>query len=213
MFIAIDGPIGVGKTTLAKKLSRNLPARAVLERVKGDLLKDFYSHKPGADITTQYYFLYHRFRQLLEVRDLLNGDHLVVCDYSFEKNLIFSLLTLARKDMDVFRQYYELLRAEIPTPDVTVYLQGSLSTLQQRIRGRGRNYEKKIKPGYLEKVVEAYQNHFFSHPPDRLLVVNTDHINVADVWKDVEDLRGVILGTPYGVNYYHPPGSGSDPEG
>ena len=214
MYIAIDGPIGVGKTTLAEKLAGSLGAELVRERVEEKLLRAFYGDKPGAAIDLQYHFLYSRYRQQKSLASRLLRGETVVCDYVFEKNSIFAGINLLPQSFAIYEKYFKHLSREVPSPDVVVYLQGSLASIQRRIRRRGRSYEKKIRTSYLEKVVTAYQEYFFQSPPGKLIVVNTDNINVADIKADVDDLQKMILSTPYGVNYYHPPGSSpDDPDG
>lgn len=212
MYIAVEGPIGVGKTTLARKLSESFSADLVMEKVRGKILDGFYSRQPGAPITTQFYFLYTRFQQQMQIKHEIKKKS-IISDYTFAKNRIFAELNLSGSDLEIYMKYYELFTEEIVSPDVVIYLQGSIDSLKNRIARRGRNYEKKLKTSYLEKVISAYQTHLLSTPPDRLLIINTDDINVADSKMDYEDLLSFIRKVSFGVNYYHPPGSIDDPEG
>jgi len=209
-FLAIEGVIGVGKSTLARRIAERTGARLVLEEVEENpFLESFYRDRKRHAFSCQLFFLLSRFRQqrVLSQPDLFESR--IVCDYIFRKDKIFATLNLSEDELTLYDQILPLLERELPRPDRVVYLQASLETLMRRIERRGRHFEKGIDPAYLQELGEAY-NHFFFHYEDApLLVVNTDAIDFVASPEDFEDLVERIHGHDSGTLYYNPMGAQS----
>jgi deoxyadenosine/deoxycytidine kinase len=207
-YIALEGPIGVGKTALANLLARRLSATPVLELAEENpFLRRFYADMGRYAFQTQIFFLLSRYRQLSA---LAQGDlfqERVVCDYIFAKDKIFAYMTLDDQELLLYEQIFGLLQTRLPKPDVVVYLQASVEVLLERIRTRGHDYEKNITRKYLEDLNEAYDYYFFHYRETPLLVVKTSSIDFVRNEADLDDLVGRILSTRRGVEYYTPLGS------
>lgn len=201
--IAIEGPIGVGKTSLVDLLAKRFRGTKILEDVDNPFLADFYKDKRGAAFRCQLFFLLSRYDQQrkLSQRDLFT--ELVLSDYSFPKDKIFAYLTLEDSELLIYNRLYDLLAESLPKPDLVIYLQASIDTLMKRIRRRGRDYEKTISPPYLKEVSEAYSHYFYRYSDTPLLVVNTNDIdfvhNPAHFDQLVEQIRTATKGTQYYV--------------
>lgn len=201
--VAVEGPIGVGKTTLANRLAQHWGARPVLEDAANPFLAAFYEGDPDARFACQAWFLLTRFRQqraLLQDELFRRGT---VSDYLFQKDRIFAYLNLPQSDLDVYERLYPVLAEQVMRPDLVIYLQASDEALQQRIRRRGRPSERSMSPAYVSELNRAY-NHFFFHYTDTpLLVVHaseadlTTDAEVAALLRQVEQIEG-------GTRYYVP---------
>lgn len=204
-FIAVEGVIGVGKTTLANALATRLGAGMVMEAVEENpFLAQFYKDRARFAFQTQLFFLLSRYRQQL---DLLQQDlfaRAVIADYLFQKDRIFASLNLSEAEMQLYDQILPLLERDLPRPDRVVYLRADLATLQERVERRGRSFEKGMDPGYLEALREAYDYFFFHYDAAPLLVVNTDRLNIVDRPEDMEELVTRILAHRKGTAYYNP---------
>lgn len=209
-FLAIEGVIGVGKSTLARRIAERTGARLVLEEVEENpFLESFYRDRKRYAFSCQLFFLLSRFRQqrVLSQPDLFESR--IVCDYLFRKDKIFATLNLSDDEFALYDQILPILEHELPRPDRVVYLQAGLDTLMRRIERRGRQFEKGIDPAYLQELGEAY-NHFFFHYDDApLLVVNTDAIDFVASPEDFEDLVARIHEHDSGTLYYNPLGAHS----
>jgi deoxyadenosine/deoxycytidine kinase len=205
--IAIEGPIGVGKTSLVGLLAKRFSGTQILEDVTNPFLADFYAGKKGAAFQTQIYFLLSRYRQQQEIAQIDLFRNLVIADYTFAKDKIFAYLTLNDAEIALYDKLYATLAASVPRPDLVVHLTASVETCLGRIRKRGRAYEKTIAPEYLKSLVEAY-NYFFYHFRDcPLLVVETNEIDFVERKGDLEDLIAQVRRPFRGTQIYVPRGS------
>jgi deoxyadenosine/deoxycytidine kinase len=207
--IAIEGVIGVGKTTLARMLSERLQAELVLEEVEENpFLQEFYGDRARWAFQTQMHFLFSRYQQLRgrEQTDLFRPR--VVTDYLFQKDRIFANLNLTDRELALYEKIVALVELEVPRPDVVVYLQANTETLLSRIRERGRHFEKDMDRDYLRALNEAYNYFFFHYTDAPLLVVNTDPIDFVRNAAELDDLTRRILAHHEGTVYYTPLGSG-----
>src|SRR5688500_16511645 len=162
-YIAIEGPIGVGKTSLAERVSTRLDATAVLEDPENPFLPDFYGGRPGAALQTQLFYLLNRHRQLLNLRQADLFSQSTVCDYLFDKDKIFAYLNLDDNELFIYQRLFDLLAKDVASPDLVIYLQAPTDLLARRIRDRATDDEGAARdPGadYLRELNEAYQ-HFF----------------------------------------------------
>lgn len=204
-YVAIEGVIGVGKSSLARGLSRDWGGQVVLEEVDGNpFLPDFYKDPRRYAFQTQLFFLLSRYRQQVGLvqRDIFQP--LIVCDYLFQKDKIFASINLDDHEMALYDQILPLLERDIPKPDRVIFLQASLNTLMERIEKRGRSFEKDMSQRYIETLTEAY-NHFFFHYADApLLIVNTDHVDFTQSRKHLEELATRVLEQKAGTSYYSP---------
>jgi deoxyadenosine/deoxycytidine kinase len=201
-FIAIEGVIGVGKTTLARRLSKALEAALLLEIVEENpFLARFYDDPEAYAFQTQIFFLLSRYRQQLEIsqRDLFAEG--VISDYIFAKDQIFATINLSEEELALYRSIVPLLEARLVKPDLVVYLQATTDVLLDRIKRRGRPFEREISREYLETLSEAY-NHFFFHYEDTpLLIVNTNEMDLVGSDEQFDRLLGMIRAHESGTQY------------
>ena len=205
--IAIEGPIGVGKTSLTGLLAKRFKGTRVLADVENPFLDDFYKDKRGAAFRTELFFLLSRYDQQRGVsqRDLFM--EMTIADYTFQKSKIFAYLTLDDSELMIYNRLYELLNETVPRPDLVIYLQGNLDTLLKRIKKRGRAYEKAISPQYLQELSEAYSHYFYRYDETPLLVVNTNEIDFVHTPEHFDQLVEQIRNAQKGTQYYVPLGS------
>jgi deoxyguanosine kinase len=205
--IAVEGPIGVGKTSLVGLLAKRFSGTQILEDVTNPFLADFYAGKKGAAFQTQLYFLLSRYQQQREIAQIDLFKNLVVADYTFAKDKIFAYLTLNDAEIAIYDKLYASLASHVPKPDLVVHLTASVETCLGRIRKRGRAYEKSIAAEYLKNLAEAY-NYFFYHFREcPLLVVETNEIDFVERKGDLEDLIQQITRPFRGTQVYVPRGS------
>ncbi len=205
--IAVEGPIGVGKTSLVQLLAERFEGVMVLEDITNPFLPAFYEGRPGAAFQVQIYFLLSRFQQQREIAQMDLFQRLVLADYSFPKDRIFAYLNLDDSDLAVYDKLYPVLEQEVPQPDLVIYLQASIDRLVERIRRRGRDFERSIDTGYLERLSEAYSYFFFHYRETPLLVVNTEEIDFVNRPADLDALVEQILRCRRGTQVYVPLGS------
>lgn len=189
-YIAIEGPIGVGKSSLAELLAKELGGRTLLEEVEENaFLPKFYGDMKKYAFQTQLFFLLSRYQQQKEMfqQELFNTS--VVSDYLFAKDRIFAYLNLDENELCLYEQVYRLLDTRIPKPDLVIYLQASTDVLLDRIAIRDFDYEKNVKDEYLAKLIDAYNRYFFYYSDTPLLVVNTSEIDFVN---NPEDLAGLV---------------------
>ncbi len=204
-YIAIEGVIGAGKTTLADMLAKTLGAHLILEEFEENpFLEDFYRDPKHYAFQTQIFFLLSRFRQLQELRQVDLFRQKVVSDYIFEKDRIFATLNLSEKEMKLYDGIARLLEKEVPRPDLVIYLQASTKHLMENIRKRGRPYEKYIEYEYIDALNELYNRFFFHYTRSPLLVINTDEIDFQHNEDDYRDILVQINQHTGGTKYYVP---------
>jgi len=205
--IAIEGPIGVGKTSLTGLLAKRFKGTRILADIENPFLDDFYKDKRGAAFRTELFFLLSRYDQQrgISQRDLF--AEVTIADYTFQKSKIFAYLTLDDSELMIYNRLYELLNETVPRPDLVIYLQGNLDTLLKRIKKRGRAYEKAISPQYLQELSEAYSHYFYRYDETPLLVVNTNEIDFVHTPEHFDQLVEQIRNAQKGTQYYVPLGS------
>ena len=206
-YIAVEGVIGVGKTSLAKLLAERLQARLILEQPEENpFLEDFYKDPRRYAFQTQMFFLVSRYQELKEKTqpDLFHEG--IVSDYLFQKDRIFANINLSDRELHLYDQVAPLLERELAPPDLVVYLQGSPDVLLERIRQRGRGYERLMEPKYIGTLVEAYNYFFFHFRESPLLVVNTNEMNFVHRRQDLEDLIARVETHREGMAYVSPSG-------
>ena len=207
-YIAIEGPIGVGKSSLAKILARKYASRLVKEEVAGNpFLERFYENPRKFAFQTQLFFLLSRYRQQRELAqgDLFEGG--LVCDYILAKDKIFALINLEDDEISLYESIYKLLVSTLPKPDLVIYLQARPEVLLSRVRKRGVAYERNISLDYLRTLSDAYNEYFFHYNETPLLVVNTSEIDFVESSRDLEHLVREVKSVKRGTQHYIPLGS------
>jgi len=201
-YIVVEGPLGVGKTTLVQRLAEAFDAKTVLERA-GDnpFLEKFYQDRSKYAFQTQIFYLLTRYQQQKEIfqGDLFRQN--LLCDYLFAKDRIFACLNLSEDEMVLYDWIYQLLDQRVVKPDLVIYLQAPVAVLTKRIRKRALWYEKNIEEEYLERVSKAYNNFFFRYNETPLLVVNTSSIDFVKREADLKNLLREIQNTDKGIRY------------
>ena len=208
-FIAIEGPIRVGKTSLADLLAARLNAVRLRDVEDNPFLESFYKDKPGAAFQAQLYFLMERFRQWSALDLAAMANRTVISDYLFEKDKMFAYLNLSDAELELYNRYYELLADRVPVPDLVIYLQARTETLRQRIARKNVPSEHGISDEYLEEVVKAYEYFFFHYKSSDLLVIETSEIDFVDRNEDLEELLQRLSRPVKGTQYFLPLGSAS----
>lgn len=207
-FIAVEGAIGVGKTSLTRVLAGVFKGKLVLEEVdKNPFLERFYEEREKYAFQTQIFFLLSRYRQM---RELMQGslfEQGVVCDYILQKDKIFAYINLEDDELQLYEALFRLLGANIPKPDLVIFLQAKPEVLIKRIRKRNKEYERNISLDYLKALSEAYNEFFFHYVDTPLLVVNTSEIDFVESPRDLEQLIKEIRSIKKGVQHYIPLGS------
>jgi len=204
-YLVVEGPIGTGKTTLAKLLGKEFGARLLLERVEENpFLRRFYEDPTQYAFSTQLYFLLTRYRQQQDLvqRELFHGG--LVSDYLFSKDRIFAKLNLNADEFALYQELYSLLDGRLPRPDLVIYMQATVDVLLTRVRKRALNYERRVTPAYLERVAEAYKEFFFHYEEAPLLVVDCSGIDFVAHPEDLADLVREIRQAGAGVQHYIP---------
>lgn len=207
-YIAVEGPIGVGKSTLATLLSRELNGGTLLEEVEENpFMHKFYSDIKNYAFQTQLFFLLSRYKQQQQLSQCDLFSMTVISDYLFAKDRIFAFLNLSENEIVLYEQIYKLLNARIAKPNLVIYLQASSDTLTERIEKRNLTFEKDIASDYLEKVVDAYNKYFFYYNETPLLVVNTEEVDFENNPRDLNNLVREIMSVRGGTQHYIPLGS------
>ena len=204
-YIAIEGPIGVGKTSLSKLIANKLGARLVLEEFDTNpFLSDFYRDPERYAFQTQLFFLLQRYRQQHELRQVDMFQNLVITDYMFVKDRLFASLNLNEKEMDLYDTVANLLERNIIKPDLVIYLQGSTNSLMRKISDRGREMETKITYEYIDALSQVYTEYFFRYQDTPLVIINTDNIDFVSKEKDLQEIINFIRKPIVGTKYFNP---------
>jgi deoxyguanosine kinase len=204
-YIALEGPIRVGKSTLAKALAERLHAKRILDCEDNPFLSDFYNEKPGSAFSAQMYFLYQRHRRLMEAK--VEGEAApVVSDFLFEKDKIFAYINLDNEELELYEKFFDMLSPSVPAPDLVIYLQATPDVLRRRVSKKGDPAESEISPEYLEAVASAYEHFFFRYSGSNLLVVDTSEIDFVERNEDLQELLRRLRQPVKGTQYFLPLG-------
>jgi deoxyadenosine/deoxycytidine kinase len=206
-YIAVEGPIRVGKSTLANIIADRLNAQRVIEPEDNPFLRAFYEGERGAGFQAQFAFLVRRFEQLRALEVGPKSRKTIVADYIFEKDKIFAYINLSDPELEVYNRYYQLFREQLPAPDLVIYLQASPDVLKKRLRKKNVAGETSVSDDYIEEVVKAYEHFFFHYTSSDLLVVNTNDIDFVERHTDLQELLRRVSEPIRGTQYFLPLGS------
>ena len=204
-FIVIEGPIGVGKTTLAKKLANSFGSEILLEGAdENPFMSKFYENPKAAALSTQLFFLLQRAKQMQDLRqgDMFNPVR--IADFLMEKDRLFAELTLDENELKLYEQVYAQLTIDVQEPDLVVYLQAPVEVLLQRIENRGLQNERLIEAAYLQRLSDSYVDFFHHYSDAPLLIVNAAEIDFANNENDYQQLLGRLKSVGSGRHYYNP---------
>jgi deoxyguanosine kinase len=214
-YLAIEGPIGVGKTRLAERLAAKLEATTVLEDTENPFLVDFYAERPGSALQAQLFYLLNRHRQLTSKRQADLFLQTTICDYVFDKDKIFAYLNLDDNELFIYQRLFDLLARDVPPPDLVVYLQAPTELLMERLHRRARDRKAaELETGgldtavplpaedYVRELNEAYQHFFFHYTSTPLLVVETSEFDPESDDVALDELVKQIKGMGKGTRYY-----------
>ena len=207
-YIAVEGPIRVGKSTLANIVADRLNAQRVIEPENNPFLRSFYEGDRGAGFQAQFAFLIRRFEQLQRLEVGPKSQKAVVADYIFEKDKIFAYINLSDSELDVYNRYYQFFRQQLAVPDLVIYLQASPEVLKKRLRKKNAPAEVSVSDDYIEVVVKAYEHFFFHYTSSDLLVVNTNDIDFVEHHSDLQELLRRVSEPIRGTQYFLPLSSG-----
>jgi deoxyguanosine kinase len=205
-FIVIEGPLRVGKTTLARILAERLHARRIYDCEDNPFLADFYNAKPGAALRAQMYFVIERQKRLREAL-AVEAPGPILSDFLMEKDRIFANVNLDDEELKLYERYYEALTADLPSPDLVIYLQAKPEVLRARIAKKASRDESHIAPEYIEEVALAYEHFFFRYSASDLLVINTSDIDFVERSDDLQQLLRRLQDPVKGTQYFLPLGA------
>jgi deoxyguanosine kinase len=205
-FIVIEGPLRVGKTTLAKILAERLHARRIYDCEDNPFLADFYKEKPGSALRAQMYFLMERQKRVREAL-AVEAPGPVLSDFLMEKDRIFANLNLNDEELKLYERYYEAMTSDIPAPDLVIYLQAKPEVLRVRIEKKASREETQISLEYIEEVARAYEHFFFRYGASDLLVINTSEIDFVERSEDLQQLLRRLQDPVKGTQYFLPLGA------
>ncbi|MCS5623705.1 MAG: deoxynucleoside kinase [Candidatus Marinimicrobia bacterium] len=204
-YIAIEGPIGVGKTSLAELLSKELGARLVLEDFEDNpFLPDFYNDPERFGFQTQLFFLLQRYRQQQDLRQVDMFQKLLITDYMFVKDRLFASLNLDDKEMHLYDTVASLLERNIIKPDLVIYLQADTDVLMKNIEKRGRNMERNVTWEYIDALNQVYTEYFFRYQDTPLVIINTNNIDFVENENDLKEVIDYIRQPVSGTKFFNP---------
>ena len=204
-YIVIEGPIGVGKTSLAKRLAEEFRGELLLEGAEENpFLERFYRNPRHAALPTQLFFLFQRAQQIQALRQSDMFAPVRVADFILEKDRLFAQLTLDDHELRLYDQVYDNITVDAPQPDLVIYLQAPVDVLLSRVQKRGRSYERFIETNYLERLVEAYTQFFYHYSATPLLIVNAADIDLVNNEQDYQLLLERLRKTISGRHYFNP---------
>ncbi len=204
-YTAIEGPIGVGKTSLAELLSKELGARLVLEDFEDNpFLPDFYNDPERFGFQTQLFFLLQRYRQQQDLRQVDMFQKLLITDYMFVKDRLFASLNLGDKEMHLYDTVASLLERNIIKPDLVIYLQADTDVLMKNIEKRGRNMERNVTWEYIDALNQVYTEYFFRYQDTPLVIINTNNIDFVENESDLKEVIDYIRQPVSGTKFFNP---------
>ena len=204
-YIAVEGPIGVGKTTLAKRLAASFNYQTLLENAEENpFLERFYQNRKQAALATQLFFLFQRSQKIHDLRQADIFEPVRVADFLIEKDPLFARVNLDPDEFDLYRKVYEQLTIDAPRPDLVIYLQAAPDVLLSRIENRGITAEREINRDYLERLNEVYSEFFLYYDDAPLLIVNASEIDLANSDADYTHLVDYMLDIRNGRHYFNP---------
>lgn len=204
-YIVVEGPIGVGKTSLARRLAQSFGSELILEQPdENPFLEKFYKDPKSGALPVQLHFLFQRAQQLQDMAQEDMFRPVQVADYLLEKDRLFADITLDADEFNLYDQVYQRLAVDAPAPDLVIYLQAPVDILLKRIRGRGIDYEKKMGPDYLARICESYMQFFYNYNSSPLLIVNAAEIDLVNRQQDYDLLVERIEQTQSGRHYFNP---------
>tara|TARA_A100001011_G_scaffold276297_1_gene285969 strand:+ start:96 stop:737 length:642 start_codon:yes stop_codon:yes gene_type:complete len=207
-YIAIEGPIGVGKTSLAKLLSKRLSAKLILEKFEDNpFLSEFYNDPTRFAFQTQLFFLLQRYQQQQDIRQVDMFHNLLISDYMFIKDRLFASLNLDDKEMNLYDSIANMMERNVINPDLIIYLQADTATLMKNIDKRGRNFESNISNEYINELNEIYTEYFFRYNDTPLVIINTNNIDFVHNPDDLDQVIQYIKQPVSGTKFFNPSSS------
>lgn len=207
-YIAIEGPIGVGKTSLAKLLSKRLSAKLILEKFEDNpFLAEFYDDPTRFAFQTQLFFLLQRYQQQQDIRQVDMFHNLLISDYMFIKDRLFASLNLDDKEMNLYDSIANMMERNVINPDLIIYLQADTATLMKNIDKRGRNFESNISNEYINELNEIYTEYFFRYNDTPLVIINTNNIDFVHNPDDLDQVIQYIKQPVSGTKFFNPSSS------
>ena len=207
-YIAIEGPIGVGKTSLAKLLSKRLNAKLILEKFEDNpFLSEFYDDPTRFAFQTQLFFLLQRYQQQQDIRQVDMFHNLLISDYMFIKDRLFASLNLDDKEMNLYDSIANMMERNVINPDLIIYLQADTASLMKNIDKRGRNFESNISYEYINELNEIYTEYFFRYNDTPLVIINTNNIDFVHNPDDLDQVIQYIKQPVSGTKFFNPSSS------